>query len=317
MSFRFLLSGPEDNSSGGWLAMKYGTEAVLTPIPQAMNINVLDGELMTDFDNQGTDVNGSLCGASEPAPFELIAVPPQRPALIVCDHAAARIPASLGTLGLRPASLADHIALDIGAAAMTRALSEQLGLPAVLTAYSRLVVDCNRRLDDPTAFPPSSDGVAIPGNTGLDDGHRAARSEALYWPYHHQVRDQLTSLESLGAAPALIAVHSFTPSMNGLARPWEIGILWDKDPRIPVALMDRLRARGDIQVGDNEPYSGKHPADFTVDHHAEAEGLPHVSIEIRQDLITTQAGIDRWSGLLAESLAPLLDDPQLYCHWSG
>jgi len=297
--------------------MKQATKAVLTAIPQAMNINSLNGERMTDFDNQGAGIHSSLRGDGEPAPFELIAVPPRRPALIVCDHASARIPASLGTLGLPPASLADHIALDIGAAAMTRALSEQLGLPAVLTSYSRLVVDCNRRLDDPTAFPASSDGVAIPGNVDLDDGHRAARSESLYWPYHHQVRDQLTALESLGSAPALIAVHSFTPVMDGLARPWDIGILWDKDPRIPVALMDRLRARGDIQVGDNQPYSGKHPADFTVDHHAEAEGLPHVSIEIRQDLITTQAGVDRWSGLLAATLEPLLDEQQLYRHWSG
>lgn len=261
--------------------------------------------------------NASLLAPGEPAPFEVVAADPRHPALLVCDHASARIPARLGTLGLPPAKLADHIALDIGAGALTRALEQRLQVPAVLTGYSRLVIDCNRRLEDPTAFPEWSDGVQVPGNAGLGSGERELRAETLYWPYHHAVRDQLARLEDLASAPALIAIHSFTPTMDGAARPWEIGILWDKDPRIPVPLMTRLREVPELKVGDNQPYSGKHPADFTVDHHAEAEGLPHVSIEVRQDLITTDEGVDRWADLLAEALVPILDDASLYVHRSS
>ena len=257
-------------------------------------------------------------GVDDPSACELIEVPSARwPALLVCDHASARIPAPLGTLGLSPVSLADHIALDIGAAALTRALSLRLKLPAVMASYSRLVVDCNRRLADPTAFPETSDGVQVPGNADLDESERRRRADALYWPYHHAIRDQLGALESKQPAPALIAIHSFTPRFNGADRPWQVGILWDKDPRIAVPLMDRLRKVGGLTVGDNEPYSGKHPADFTIDHHAEAEGLPNVSIEVRQDLITLEAGVDTWADLLADVLQPILDDSELYCHWAG
>lgn len=258
-----------------------------------------------------------LLAPDEPAPFKLVATSPRHPALLVCDHAAARIPQALGTLGLPPAKLADHIALDIGAGALTEQLVRRLAIPAVCTAYSRLVVDCNRRLDDPAAFPEASDGVEVPGNVGLGHAKREQRAETLYWPYHHAVRNQLAGLEAHAAAPALIAIHSFTPAMSGLARPWQVGILWDNDPRLPVPLIARLRQVPELEVGDNEPYSGKHPADFTVDHHAEAEGLPHVGIEVRQDLITTDEGVAHWADILAEALRPILDDPSLYVHWSG
>ncbi len=256
-----------------------------------------------------------LLGADEPGPVSVVDRLPVRPALLVCDHASARIPAVLGTLGLPPERLADHIALDIGAAALTRFLSESLGLPAVLAEYSRLVVDCNRRLDDPTAFPECSDGVRIPGNAALDARARELRAEALYWPYHHEIRNRLSAMESMVSAPALIAIHSFTPKMDGRTRPWHIGILWDKDPRIPKALMARLRELPEVCVGDNEPYSGRHPADFTVDHHAEAEGLAHVSIEVRQDLVITSDGVEHWGRLLTDAIAPILDEPALYSHW--
>lgn len=258
-----------------------------------------------------------LLAPDEPAPFEVIPAPIRHPALLVCDHASARIPAALGTLGLRPAKLADHIALDIGAAALTEQLVQRLQIPAVRAAYSRLVIDCNRRLDDPTAFLEFADGVEVPGNAGLGHAQRQQRAEALYWPYHHAVRDQLAGLEARAPAPALIAIHSFTPLMNGQSRPWQIGILWDKDPRVAVPVLERLRQVPGLEVGDNEPYSGKHPADFTVDHHAEAEGLPNVSIEVRQDLITTDEGVEHWADILAEALLPSLDDPSLYVHWSG
>jgi predicted N-formylglutamate amidohydrolase len=262
------------------------------------------------------DHEPTLLGADEPPPYNVLDVEPAHPALLVCDHASNRVPARLGGLGITPADLETHLGLDIGAADVTHRLSERLGLPAVLCGYSRLVVDCNRRLDDPSAYPTCNDNVVVPGNQGLTHENRQQRADALYWPYHHAVRAALVGLEAQVRAPALIAIHSFTPTMGNVDRPWHVGVLWDSDPRIPVALLDFLRALPDLVVGDNEPYSGKHPHDFTIDYHAEAGGLPHVSIEIRQDLISNADGIARWSNILAEALGPILSDPDLYTHWT-
>lgn len=263
-----------------------------------------------------SDVVG-LIHADEPAPVEVLAVDPAFPVLLVCDHATNRIPASLAGLGVAAADLETHFAVDIGAADVVRHLSRRLGLPAVLTAYSRLVVDCNRALTDSSAFPLCMEKIRVPGNEALDHDERKARADALFWPYHHKVRQKLIDLETLGTAPALIAIHSFTRMFDSRPRPWQIGVLWDKDPRIPVPMMDALRQIDGIVVGDNEPYSGKHPHDFTIDHHAEAEGLAHVSVEIRQDLIETPDGVAQWGDLLAEVLTPILSSPDLYQHWTA
>lgn len=262
-----------------------------------------------------TDEN-SVLGSEDPPPFEILPVEPSKPALLVCDHASSLIPARFHNFGVSAEDMQTHCALDIGAAAVTRSLSRSLGLPAVLAGYSRLVVDCNRRLDDPTVFPASIDGVIVPGNQELTHADRQARADALYWPYHHAVRDQLGLLESIARAPALIAIHSFVPLRAGKHRPWDIGVLWDTDPRIPVPLIEGLRKHTDLVVGDNEPYSGKHIHDFTVDHHAEDEGLPHVSIELRQDLIASEQGAEHWSELLASVFRPILADEDLYTHWT-
>jgi predicted N-formylglutamate amidohydrolase len=159
--------------------------------------------------------------------------------------------------------------------------------------------------------------ITVPGNQALDHDARKARADALFWPYHHAVRRQLTDLEAIGEAPALIAIHSFTQVFGDHSRPWHLGILWDKDPRIPVPMIDALRQIDGVLVGDNEPYSGKHPHDFTIDHHAEAEGLAHVSVEIRQDLIETPAGVAHWGDLLAEVLTPILSSSDLYQYWTA
>jgi predicted N-formylglutamate amidohydrolase len=258
-----------------------------------------------------------LIGGDEPAAYEVLEAEPTLPVLLVCDHASNRIPRSLGDLGVAAAALEEHIAWDIGAAAVTRALSQRLQVPAILGTYSRLVVDCNRNLDDPTAFPARSDGVSVPGNQHLDQAAREMRANALYWPYHHAIRDHLRSLESLAVAPALIAIHSFTPFWEGAGRPWHLGVLWDKDGRIPQSLMHYFGSRPNIQVGDNEPYSGKHPADFTIDYHAEAAGLPHVSIEIRQDLIDSPDGVAEWADVLYQSLEGILHAAALYTLRAG
>ena len=259
-----------------------------------------------------------LIGPDDPEPFDFISRKSPWPVLLVCDHASNSIPTSLVRLGLSDEQLNDHIAFDIGAAQLTRELGRILNLPAVLGGYSRLVVDPNRRMEDPTVIPVVSDGISIPGNQGLNHDSRQRRADEIYWPYHHKVRDELQNLERrFRAAPALVAIHSFTPSMAGVSRPWHAGILWDTDPRIPQVLISNLRAGGDCLIGDNEPYSGRHPADFTVDHHAEAEGLPHVGIEVRQDLIATEEGARLWAQRLADSLSPVFADRELYTYWSG
>lgn len=253
-----------------------------------------------------------LLAPDEPAPFLSFWNGPLRPALVVCDHASARIPRALSDLGLPQEERLRHIAWDIGASGLACALAEQLGLPAVLAGYSRLVIDCNRPLGDPTSIVAASDGVAIPGNAGLNAAAREARARACFWPYHDAIDEMLAELRGLTPAPAVIAVHSFTPTLRGAARRWQCGVLWDRDPRIPLRLMAALRAEAGLVVGDNEPYSGRDPADFTVGLHAERHGWPHVCIEVRQDLLEAPGGTEEWTGRLARALEPILDDRNLY-----
>lgn len=258
----------------------------------------------------------SLLHPGEPPPCTLINPDGKARALLVCDHASNRIPGSLDGLGLAPEKLRQHIAYDIGCEGVTRRLSAMLDARAILAGYSRLVVDLNRSLTDPGLMPAVSDNTVIPGNRDLDEAARNVRIHELFTPYRKAIDCVLHDFHVRGIAPAFIAIHSFTPRMNGFDRPWHIGVLWDKDPRIPLPLMDRLRGRPEgLTVGNNEPYSGKHPADYTIDHHAESRGIPHVSIEIRQDLIGSEAGVAQWAEILHEALADILADPALYTVW--
>lgn len=242
-----------------------------------------------------------LLAAGEPEPFRVLNPDSEAAVLLVCDHASRRIPAALGDLGLDPAALRCHLAWDIGAGALTERLAAALGVTAVLCSYSRLVVDCNRQLLDPQAFLEYGDGVVVPGNRGLSAAEKQARAAAIFWPYHAAIEYQIKRLRSAGVEPAVLAMHSFTPVLNRVSRPWQIGILWDKDPRVPEYLIAELRAH-DLKVGDNEPYSGRAPQDFTIDHHAEAGGLPHAGVEIRQDMISDDAGV----AAMAEIFEPIV-----------
>lgn len=253
-----------------------------------------------------------LLGPDDPPPYELVNEAGAAPVLLVCDHASRAVPAALDRLGLDEALLLRHIGWDIGAAEVTRGLAARLDAPAVLAGYSRLVVDCNRDLDDPSAMPSESDGVAVPGNEALPVEARRRRADAIYWPYHRAIAARLDRLAAEGRAPAMLSIHSFTPVMNGFVRPWHVGVLWDADPRIAVPLLRNLRADADLVVGDNEPYSAKEPAGYTVRAHAVSAGLPHVAIEIRQDLIDTAAGARHWAEILAAALEPILAAPELY-----
>jgi predicted N-formylglutamate amidohydrolase len=251
-----------------------------------------------------------LIGPGEVPAVEIHNPEGRRALLVIADHAGNRVPACLGRLGLPDEAFARHIAHDIGAAAVARGLADRLDAPAVLSTYSRLVLDCNRAPDDPTLIPEISDGTRIPGNRGLDSLHRAARLAAFHEPYHRAIAAMLDSFRTRGEIPWLFSVHSFTPEMNGQARPWDAGILWNRDGRVVLPLMERLRARG-LVVGDNEPYSGRLIA-YTIDRHAAAAGIPHATIEIRQDQVETEAGIARWVDLLAEILVELHADPALH-----
>ena len=258
----------------------------------------------------------NLIDPNEPPAVSLLNEQGQAKVLLVGDHVSNLIPKSLQQLGLEDWVLQEHVAYDIGSRKLLTHLVDHLDAPAVLAGYSRLVVDLNRSLEDPSVIPEVSDDIPIPGNQSLSREHRAQRVHSFYTPYRAAIDHALHRFRQRGIVPALIAIHSFTPQMAGFERPWHIGLLWDKDPRIPVPLLQRLGAHpAAINVGDNEPYSGKHPADYTIDHHAEAAGLPHVSIEVRQDLVNTEAGAEKWATILAEALEEILADPSIYKVW--
>jgi predicted N-formylglutamate amidohydrolase len=244
-----------------------------------------------------------LLAAGEPPPFAVHRRRATTPLLFVCDHASNRVPRSLAFLGLSDAQRRQHIAWDIGAAAVAEALARRFVATLAETAYSRLVVDCNRRLDDPTLIPAVSDGVPVPGNRGLGAAERRRRIDALYRPYHAALESLVAEKRRRHAAPALVSIHSCTPTMNGFDRPWHIGVLWNEDGRLPLPILAALRRQTDLVIGDNEPYSGRENVGHTVKAHAEAHGLPHVSFEIRQDLIATRDGALRFAGIVGDALA--------------
>ena len=254
-----------------------------------------------DGDTPSSTPAEKLLGPDEPVPFRVLNPSAEKPLLLICDHASRLFPKSVGDLGVDPIARRCHLAWDIGAGALTERLAESLGATAVLASYSRMVVDCNRNLMDPSAFIEFGDGVVIHGNCGLSQYEKDRRAEELYWPYHYAISHELRRLSGHGFLPAFFAIHSFTPVLNGESREWEIGVLWDADRPTAEVVIDGFRAAG-YHVGDNEPYSGKAPMDFTVDHHAESAGLPHVGIEIRQDLIDDAEGVES----IASVLEPLI-----------
>jgi predicted N-formylglutamate amidohydrolase len=234
----------------------------------------------------------SLLDETEPPPFYVIHAEATRPVLLVCDHASDRFPLLLGDMGLDPFARRCHLAVDIGAGAVTEYLADSLGATAVLAQYSRLVIDCNRDLMDEGAFLQYGDGIRVPANCNLQDADRTLRAEGIYRPYHAAIEAQVERLSELGAPPVFIAIHSFTPVLNGVSRPWEVGVLWDQDQDLHSHFVAGLQGEGYV-TGDNQPYSGKAPADYTIDHHAETRSLPCVGIEIRQDLVSNAAGVAR------------------------
>ena len=249
-----------------------------------------------------------LLDDDEPAPYEIVNPDGRSRVILTCDHASRRIPRRLGTLGVAPADLDRHIAWDIGAAAVARRLSAILDAPLILCGYSRLVVDCNRPLDQAGAFVTQSEDVRITGNESLAAAARDARVEAIYWPYHDAVNRIVAARTAREATPAMVSVHSFTPIYHGVSRPWDIGVLHRWDRRLSDLMITELRG-GDLVVGDNQPYKVALDDDYTIPVHAEARGMPYTLLEIRQDLVATDAGAEEWAGRLAGILEGVLEDP--------
>jgi predicted N-formylglutamate amidohydrolase len=253
----------------------------------------------------------ALLGPQDPPPYRF--QPGVHPhAVLLCDHASAAVPASLQQLGVAAAEFGRHIAVDLHAAAMTRLLAERLGLCAFFHGYSRLVVDANRAYGDAALCPATSDGTLVPGNCHLSEAARRQRWEHIHQPYHHAVSAWLQTQLTAGHWPAVLSIHSFTPELGGQNRRWPISVLWNQDQRLAQPFMEALRRLDGIDVGDNEPYSGRVGFGYSIAEHAESRGLPHLLIELRQDVIAEPAQRTWWADLIARRLEPLLADAGLY-----
>ncbi len=231
--------------------------------------------------------------------------------VLVCDHASNHIPAELRGLGLPAVDLTRHIAWDIGAAGVTEALSEILDAPAVLSGVSRLVIDCNRQLSASALIPEISDGTHVPGNLHLTESERTSRVESWFRPYHDAVESVLLEREARAETSILLSIHSMTPFLGGLARPWVIALSSHADRRLTDPVLAALRRQeGESLVGDNEPYRVDPAVDYSTPFHAMRRGWPYLQVEFRQDEITGAAAERRWAMRFAQVLADVFSSDQ-------
>jgi predicted N-formylglutamate amidohydrolase len=244
-----------------------------------------------------------LLSPDELAPFDAQGADGRSPFFIVCDHAGRLIPRSLGSLGLSEDQLASHIAWDAGAAGVARRLGAALGAYTVCQRYSRLVIDCNRPLDAADSIASRSEKTLVPGNQTVGPDAAKERAREIFHPYHDEIRRALDERAAEGRPTVLVTVHSFTPVFLDVARPWHVGVLYNRDSRLAKPLLRAFRDEGDLVVGDNEPYAVGDLTDYSIVHHGERRGLPHVELEIRQDLIADGHGQEGWAERLSRLLA--------------
>jgi predicted N-formylglutamate amidohydrolase len=232
--------------------------------------------------------------------------------LLIADHAMRHLPNRYGTLGLDPSEFERHIAYDIGAEPLTRALASKLSCPAVMARFSRLLIDPNRGEDDPTLVRQLYDGSVIPGNYPLSAAELEHRINYFYRPFRQAVRDAVARIwRAIGKPPLVVSIHSFTPSMGGKARQWHTGILWDADPRAAKPLIDMLESKPGLIVGDNEPYDGALYGD-TLHAICTSQGICNLLIEVRQDLINSPSGVAEWADRLGPMLVSLNELPDVH-----
>ncbi|MGE3247015.1 MAG: N-formylglutamate amidohydrolase [Beijerinckiaceae bacterium] len=248
------------------------------------------------------------------APVEIVPGRMDAGVLFVCDHATNTQPPGYD-LGLPESEMLRHIAWDIGAADVTRALARRFGAPAVLSNFTRLLIDPNRGGDDPTLVMRLSDGAIIPGNREADEQEIEKRKLAFWRPYRSAIGSVLDNMtdagKQSGTVPAIVSIHSFTHVWRGHLRPWQIGLLWDSDPRLSARLLAELQCDQRLMIGDNEPYDGALVGD-TMYEFGTSRGLAHTLMELRQDLIDTPAKAAAWAGKLADPLARALEHTDIH-----
>ena len=244
-----------------------------------------------------------LLGPDEPPAVQLVHANGRSAYLLVCDHGGNRLPRSLGTLGLAAPDLERHIAWDIGAAALAAKLAETLDACLIVQTYSRLAIDCNRPPLSSSSIATLSEATPIPGNQAVSPAEAETRRRAIFQPYHDRIAAELDARKAATRPTILLAVHSFTKDYAGEpSRPRHIGVLYHRDVRLARILLDLLRGESDLVVGDNQPYSVDDETDYTIPVHGERRTLPHVALEIRQDLLADEAGRQAWAVRLASVL---------------
>ena len=255
------------------------------------------------------DDTNLLLGTEDVPPVREFNAAGGSPFLLTCDHYGRLLPRALGDLGLPESELTRHIAWDIGIAGVAERMSELLDAHLIAQRYSRLVIDCNRPPSAASSIPRISEATVIPANEGLAREDAEKRRTEIFDPYHRRIDEVIDARRGRGLPTVLVSLHSFTPVYAGIARPWHIGTLYQRDTHLPPLLLQALRAEGDLVVGDNEPYAVSDDTDYTIPVHGEARGLINTGIEIRQDLIADPAGQIAWAERLARifgEIEPLL-----------
>jgi predicted N-formylglutamate amidohydrolase len=246
-----------------------------------------------------------LLSENEPSPATVFNRFGRSPMILTCEHAGNRIPNKLGTLGLNGADLKRHIAWDIGAESTARHVAELIDAPLVIQQYSRLVIDCNRPKHSDESIPIVSDGTAIPGNEHISVAECEARYNEIHLPFHKTIENLLDDRVKRHGNTALVALHSFTPALENQqsARPWDIGLLYNRDNRLAVKFELALLELGySYAIGHNEPYSVCDETDYTLPVHGEQRGIYNVLLEVRNDHICDRQGISTWSNILSSVL---------------
>lgn len=224
------------------------------------------------------------------------------PMIFICDHASNRVPPEVGDLGIDEAEMRRHIAWDIGALEVTEILARHFDAPAVLATVSRLVIDCNRGWGDPSLVPEVSDGTAIPANRRIGEAAKRARWDGYHQPYHAAIEAAIEAKLKAGQRPTIVAIHSMTPAMKGVLRPWQIAMCAHEERGLNDRVLAALRRNAGIVVGDNEPYNLDPREDYSIPHHAMRRGLPHLQVEFRQDEIESATGQARWAAIFAAAI---------------
>lgn len=256
--------------------------------------------------------HGTLLHKNEPAPFTLLNEGGSAPLLLACDHASNRLPVALNQLGVEPALLDRHIGYDIGTESMGRMLMDRFDAPLLIANYSRLAIDLNRHHNDPTLVPEVSDGHIIHGNQNLSEVERQARIDELFTPYHDTYHRLTLDLKSRFRRPLILSLHSFTPQIQGIERPWHFGVLWDQEKELAASLLENFRLASAthspaLVIGDNKPYDARVPLGYAMVKHAQQLEIEMALIETRQDLVVDEAG-QKWAAdIIYEVLSPLLD----------